>query len=228
MAHTETQSQQPSGRGRDLPVITVEIAGTGATEVISAVVCPRDHRVLTVESCDVCGDGLGPTNDLTEHAGFIGCLASDGAGESRWAAEPGASAADRAPVWAVMTRAVLAFRAELPLARARTLLLERELAAAPVVDEQARPIGIVTLRDIARAGEAALAGSTRVGDVMVRRAICVSERAPLSEAAALMAFEGVDHAPVVSAKGTVVGVVTAHDLVRWLAAQDDRGPRHLP
>jgi CBS domain-containing protein len=63
---------------------------------------------------------------------------------------------------------------------------------------------------------------------MVRRALSVSEGASLAEVAAFLGFEEVHRAPVVSREGRVVGMVTALDLVRWLAGQDDRGARHMP
>ncbi len=46
------------------------------------------------------------------------------------------------------------------------------------------------------------------------------EDTSLSHAAALMAYEGVQRIPVVSFEGKVVGMVSAMDVVRWLAQHD--------
>jgi CBS domain-containing protein len=60
----------------------------------------------------------------------------------------------------------------------------------------------------------------RVADVMMPMAFTLPESATLSQAAALMAFEGIHRVPVVSSDGRVVGVVSSLDLVRWLAVND--------
>jgi CBS domain-containing protein len=127
-----------------------------------------------------------------------------------------------------MTRNVVALRADVPLPAVRELFLSRGIGGAPVVDEQGRPIGMITQSDLSRAGAEALSGTSRVADVMVKRALCVSETASLSELAAVLDFEEVHRVPVVARGGRVVGMVTALDLVRWLAAQEGGGARHLP
>jgi len=50
--------------------------------------------------------------------------------------------------------------------------------------------------------------------------LTLPELAPVSEAAALLANEGVHRAPVVGREGRVVGIVTVLDLLRWLVQQD--------
>lgn len=45
------------------------------------------------------------------------------------------------------------------------------------------------------------------------------ESASLSKAAALMAFEGVHRLPILSNDGKVVGILSALDVLRWLAKQ---------
>jgi len=57
-------------------------------------------------------------------------------------------------------------------------------------------------------------------DVMSPSPLTLSERASISEAAALMAFEGVHRVPVLSVAGRVIGVVTPLDVLRWMAQQD--------
>ena len=39
-------------------------------------------------------------------------------------------------------------------------------------------------------------------------------------AAALMAYENIHRVPVVAADGAVIGIVSAMDIVRWVAEQD--------
>jgi CBS domain-containing protein len=59
-----------------------------------------------------------------------------------------------------------------------------------------------------------------VRDIMTPVAFTLSESAPLARAAALMAFEGVHRVPIVSVRGAVVGIVSALDVVRWLAREE--------
>jgi len=46
------------------------------------------------------------------------------------------------------------------------------------------------------------------------------ESATLSRAAAVMAYEGVHQIPVVASDGTIVGLISALDVARWLAQHD--------
>jgi CBS domain-containing protein len=59
-----------------------------------------------------------------------------------------------------------------------------------------------------------------VQDIMMPIVITLEESAPIALAAALMAAEGVHRVPIVGTGGTVVGIVSALDVLRWLAHQD--------
>lgn len=215
MAH----DTHPAGRGRDLTVMTLEIAGPAGSRTISSVLCPREQRAKPLDDCLPCVDSAGLGRDPGARPGFVECL-GDGAPAAaapRAPGDPEPSLADRTSVQVAMTRAVIALRAELPLEAARALLLERGVGGAPVVDDAGRPVGILTKTDLLRAG---VKKGARVADAMSRNVLTLPERAPVSEAAALLASEGVHRAPVVSREGTVVGIVTVLDLLRWLAQQD--------
>lgn len=59
-----------------------------------------------------------------------------------------------------------------------------------------------------------------VAEIMMPIAFTLPESAPVSRAAALMALEGVHRVPVVSEDGKVVGIVSALDVLRWVARED--------
>jgi CBS domain-containing protein len=210
----------PAGRGRDLTVLTLEITGATGTRTLSSVLCPREQRAKPLDDCLPCTDSLGLDRDPGARPGFVECLGEDvpRPAPRREPGDPEASLADRTPVQAVMTHAVVAFRADLPLDRARALFLDRGIGGAPVVDEGGRPMGVLSKTDLLRAG-APRAGLT-VADAMSRDVLTVSEAAPVSEAAALLAGEGLHRAPVLGRDGRVVGMLTVLDLLRWLAQQD--------
>lgn len=210
----------PAGRGRDLAILTLEISGATGSRTVSSVLCPREQRAKPLDDCLPCTDSLGLDRDPVSQPGFVECLGEDTprALPRREPGDPEATLADRTPVQAVMTRTVLAVRADLPLDRARALFLERDVGGAPVVDEGGRPIGVLSKTDLLRAG-APYAGLS-AADAMSRDVLTVGEATPVSEVAALLASEGVHRAPVLGREGRVVGMVTALDLLRWLAQQD--------
>lgn len=225
MSPTHAHAASP-GRGRDLPLLTLAVVtGDGATATFESVLCPRDGRARAVQECAPCIDALGPVADPSARGRFMACAAIVPGVPAR---DPEArSAADLTPVAAMMTRAVVALRADVPLAVARAALVDAGSEALPVVDAAGHAVGVVGHRDLARAAAPA-ADARCVADVMSRRVPSVAESAPVSEVAALMTREATSPVAVVSRAGQVVGVVTALDVVRWLAEQDDRGPRQLP
>lgn len=68
-------------------------------------------------------------------------------------------------------------------------------------------------------------GGAQVADVTAPFVLSLHEEAPISVAAALMAYEGVHRLPIVDTAGQVVGVVSTLDVVRWLAESTGAGPQ---
>ncbi len=136
------------------------------------------------------------------------------------------------PVSSIMSRQVLSVREEAAAADAARLLIARDVAGVPVLDEDDRPIGVFSrtdlLRDELEQDGAALGGAT-VGDLMTPLAFSLPEDASISQAAALMWFEHVHRLPVVSPDSRIVGIVTPMDVLRFVAELDGyRKPPDLP
>jgi len=163
------------------------------------------------------------------------------------------------PVAAVMDRSPLCVRDDLSIECLIDTLLERGVGSATVVDARGRLLGLISMTDLVRERLAMgdteertdgpairrVVGSewapgfhvapllgTLVRDVMVRHAITLPEHATIARAGSVMAYEGIHQIPVVSREGTVLGVVSALDLLRMLALADGylvpphaRGPR---
>ncbi len=201
-----------AGRGRDLGTIRLEIVGNAETTVASSVVCPRRDRTTSLESCRCCEDTRGDSRDPGGRTGYLECVAA-GCGSTPASGAEARSAAHRTPIARLVAREAVALRADLPLARAREVLLSHGLSAAAVVDDAARPIGVLTERDLLRGDDAR--GGTRVGTAVARRVLAVPDGAPVAEAAALMAREGVEQLPVLGCDGRLVGMVAAVDVLRW-------------
>jgi CBS domain-containing protein len=162
-------------------------------------------------------------------------------------------AAAHAPIATIMTRDVVCVERDLSVEEVTRLFLDRGLHGAPVVDEAGALCGFVATADLLRArddrgdtgeleqprvrarggvsyplGEGfhlqEIARAT-VGELMTPVAITLPPSAPIGMAAAMMAIEGVHRMPVVSAGGRVVGILSALDLLRWVAEQDGYRPR---
>jgi CBS-domain-containing membrane protein len=100
---------------------------------------------------------------------------------------------------------------------------DRKVHAAPVVDMEGKLIGVVSESDIVRthaspdAAQLAPGSQLTVGDIMIKVAHALPESAPLAYAFGLLAAGDLRQAPVVQEDGRVVGMVTATDLIRWVA-----------
>ena len=162
--------------------------------------------------------------------------------------EPTEQVVHDVPVHRIMSREVIRVGPDTSVEAVISVLLERGISGAPVVDAGGKPIGMISKTDLVRTHhEADDPGQTRVPvrrvrirgfeidlgpgfheedlasalvrDVMLPIAFTLPEDAPVSRAAALMAYEGVHRIPVVSASGEVVGIVTTLDVLRWLSEE---------
>lgn len=122
----------------------------------------------------------------------------------------------------VCSREVYIFRAAEPLANAAAEMARRHVGAVVVVRTEAgrvRPIGIVTDRDIVR-GQLSLKkdlGSLTVGEVMTGEPLTAPETAGVGETIERMRVRRVRRAPVINARGDLVGIVSLDDLLPVLA-----------
>lgn len=192
------------------------LSGDGTSAVETIALCPRRGEVPASE-CLVCDHFGGADDDDLERCAFVLCRVAPPANEDAF--EP-PTAGDRTPISAVMTTDVFCVREDVRIDALGALFLDNHISGVPVVDDEGFPIGVVSKTDLLRACRTRGPCEPRVGDIMMPLAFTLYESAPLSQAAALMAFEGVHRLPVVSAAGTVVGIVTSLDIMRWLATHD--------
>lgn len=142
----------------------------------------------------------------------------------------------RLTVREVMTKRPLTIDREAPIGTAIAVMREREIRHLPVVDEEDRPIGIISDRDLRgtvlapaiaeylppaardrlqRLGEAF--ENLRVRDVMTWDVVTIAPDAPVAQAAALMFDRRLGCLPVMEL-GRLVGIVTERDILKALAA----------
>lgn len=126
------------------------------------------------------------------------------------------------PIAAIMATQVVCARPELRADALARLLVDHHIGCVPIVDDNGRPIGIVTKADLVERldGRAAIDLSQTAADVMMPLAITLDERATVADAAAMFVSEDFHHVMIVSATGILIGVVSTKDVVRWLDDND--------
>jgi CBS domain-containing protein len=143
-------------------------------------------------------------------------------------------------VSAVMASPVVTVDAETPVRDLLRLFVTGGIGAAPVVNARGEPVGVVSKTDVLRAvyedpSSAGPSAATeleeepdlpaqdsdmRASDLMTPRPLTLPESASVQEAASLMAREHVHRLFIAGQAGTLTGVVSAMDLVLWLAGDE--------
>ena len=138
-----------------------------------------------------------------------------------------------------MTTSVVSVAADLAVREAARILLVNRISAVPVVDGTGRLIGMLSEGDLMRRSEAGTAGkgswwlslladdraaafvkahALRVGDVMTRNVISITEQATLQEVATLLERHRIKRVPVVK-DGKVAGIVSRANLLHGIVAR---------
>ena len=186
-----------------------------------AVLCPRRMQVLEVVECRRCDHSRGLSLDPAGRELFLRCDWQRGKEDDAVFV-----AAGRDVVATIMSAPPTCLAESADASAALGLLLERDLGAVPVVDGDGRAVGIVTKNDLlgwqdergdATDVETAGLRAPGVRELMSHVVFEVHAEAEISRAAALMAYEGVHHVVVTSAEGRAVGIVSALDVMGWLA-----------
>jgi CBS-domain-containing membrane protein len=103
------------------------------------------------------------------------------------------------------------------VALARRHIIEFGITAVPVLDETHRPVGVVSLRDLAGAEGDRFQPSGKVETV--------EATASIEEGARRLAESDYHHLVVVDDKGVAVGMVSALDFLRSLVGLSPRHPQ---
>lgn len=191
------------------------------------VFCPDQAKSMTLEHCLACERWAGLHFQPRDHGSFIECTATS---ESVPSSSPGTRVSD------VMTPSVVCVRPDLTIPAVLEMFIEEHLNAAPVIDDQGKPLGMVSKTDLLAAKNLTRGedGPERrpgtVEGLMTPLVFALREHVSVSQAAGLMASEGVRHVIVVAAGGEVVGILSALDVLRWVAERDGflRSTSHAP
>ena len=115
-----------------------------------------------------------------------------------------------------MSRELIYLEAGSRLDLAKAPILDFGVTAVPVLDEEHRPIGVVSLRDLVRADRPPRMSSP---------ARSILADAPLDQAARILAEESLHHLVVVDGAGRAVGMLSALDVLRALVGLPAAAPR---
>jgi CBS domain-containing protein len=101
------------------------------------------------------------------------------------------------------------------LESAAQLLKDKKISGAPVVSKEGRPVGMISIADLA---DPACPEKGLVSEIMDRTVVCVDSGATLREAAELMVKES-EHRLLVLTDGKMVGILSALDVLPGLLRQ---------
>lgn len=116
------------------------------------------------------------------------------------------------PVGSLVRQAPLTVGSATPLADALTAMDAAQVGSVVVCDDAARPLGILTLKDVLK--RVTLAGvslDTPIAAVMSASLVTLASTAAVAEALLLMARHGIHHVPLVK-DGRLIGVISEKDV----------------
>jgi CBS-domain-containing membrane protein len=119
----------------------------------------------------------------------------------------------------IMNRHVKVCRPQDSLNKAAQIMWEEPCGAVPVVDEQSRPIGFLTDRDICMAAytQGKPLAALRVETAMARKVISCAAEDDVHAAAQLMRQNHMRRLLVINQDGTLLGLLSLDDLAREAA-----------
>lgn len=182
------------------------IHADGTDSRVQRVDCPADGRTIKLDACGRCGYRRGePETDADGR--FIECDRVDKAPEP----ESLETTLWDVPCMAIASRSAVSVEPATSVQRVREIMLASVLGCVPVLDGAMQPVGIITAEDVMRQPFAATAQ-----DLMTAPVAMISPTIPLTQAAAIMAFEGIRHLCVVTDSGALDGIVSATDILRHI------------
>lgn len=117
-------------------------------------------------------------------------------------------------VSAIMKRDVKKAKDSEPLLYAIGLMAKHTISSVVIVDEQNKPVGILTEKDAIRSiSQYERPLMQRLGSIMSKPLVTVSSSSSLSTVLNLMAQKNINHLPVVENE-TLVGIVTEKDVFK--------------
>lgn len=230
-------------RAKIVPIAKKSSGTLGRTRQTDAsafsVRCERDGRDIELEVCVACLEFRELVITPSGAPAHIRCQPPPAPSGNR--ALPVCGPAATTCVRRLMTSPAPMMHDDASADALRSFMVEHAIGAVAVVDADRRPLGVVSARDVLRgdaddafapdeehemesshrhAGAPDPVTAARVRDLVRRTAVVVHQDAMLAAASALMVRERVGRLPVVGPDGRVVGILSAMDVVEWLARSE--------
>jgi len=134
--------------------------------------------------------------------------------------------ADYEPVRTLMGPELVCARPELAITEVIRLMIKHRVGCIPVVDDDRRPIGVITKFDIVErldgtlqsVDDAPVLAERTAQEVMTPLTLTLDADDSILHAGAMMVSEETHHVLIVAGDGTLLGVVSTKDIVSWLVA----------
>ena len=198
-----------------LPISHVRVEGSATCLDEQRVYCQRRSRTVSVGECRDCRHFRALRPGMRDALACLLCEEAPPDSEL-----PSHFHLPRLCAGDLMTRDVVCVRPDLSLDAAALLMLEQPGQTLPVVDASGTVIGTLSDAELQLEIQAARSDSATVLAAMAPCPLLIPEATPITRAAAIMAFEDVSCLVVVSPARAVSGVLTATDLLSWLARAD--------
>jgi CBS domain-containing protein len=134
--------------------------------------------------------------------------------------------ADYEPVRTLMSHELVCARPELGVTEIVHLMIKHRVGCIPVVDDDRRPIGVITKFDIVErldgtlqsVDDAPVLAERTAQDVMTPLTHTLDADDSILHAGSMMVSGETHHILVVAGDGSLLGVVSSKDIVSWLVA----------
>ena len=121
---------------------------------------------------------------------------------------------------AIMTTDVISVKRDVPIGRAIEILVENDLTALPVVDEDMALLGIVSEKDVLGLLSALEDDSAKVEDFMTTDVVSFGADEDVIAICECLVNSHFRRVPIV-ADGKLVGIVSRKDIIKYILAPDE-------
>jgi acetoin utilization protein AcuB len=126
-----------------------------------------------------------------------------------------------------MTTDVITVGEDTPMIKASIVMKEKKIRCLPVLGKKGKLVGIITDNDLRDASPSKatpldvyglnyLISTIKVGDIMIKNLVFVKSNESVEFAAILMLENKISSLPVISHKGSLVGIITQTDIFKVL------------
>lgn len=121
----------------------------------------------------------------------------------------------------LMTRPVATCTATDPLNRAAQIMWDQDCGCVPVIDENDRPIAMITDRDVCMAAytRGKSLGDISVHEAMSRNVVACRADDSVSSAESMMRGQQIRRLPVVDDDGRIIGILSLNDIATHVHAK---------